>query len=746
MKNLIKKAFLVVLCLLLVMSFAACGDGAVLTDPIAFDEDHPVNKEDSFVAAENDQFQLKWDASTKRVVLFDKANNTNWSATPSDIFETQLDEFGDPITNNPKLETTLMVEYVETNNFTIKTANSYVQSLNRGTYALEKIENGFKITYYFDSLGISIPVEYTLKKDSIAIGVDPSQITEDGTNLVYRIHIAPFFCSVPNIKEDAYIFYPSGNGALIYADTETEVGTSFEYDVYGGDSMYMPTIALYNSNTESIRMPVFGAKNGNSAVMAIINEGAETASIYADIGDSGFGHTTIYPIFNIRGKQTTSKAVNNATQFSDQYSHAKIEVSYYPLYNENANYVGMANKYREYLVNEKGLEDKQEKSSVSLSLIGGTQVPDSFLGVPTTSLFATTTVTQAGEIIKDFDQSVNQSVVADLFGFGASGVDVGKPGGGLTVGKTIGTEKQVKALANQCKEDGVDLFFNYDMMYLNSKGSGITPTNGGAAKGPSHTYNKKMAYYLGHGGRSNGSSYYHIGRLELPAFANSVIEDCKSMGVSGFSSHNLFSTVYSDCADNRYIAAGNMDNDVTAILNAAKESGLLLLGHSANDYAAALSDYIVEAPIHSNFYNLFDEDVPFYQIVLKGYVPMYGTALNTVSDTNLALLRCIESGSGLRFSFINNHSVEILPSNYQMFATRLYADYKDRMVEIANSTAELYNAIADAKIKDHKILADGIRCVTYDNGTVVYVNYSKKAYESEHGTVNAGSYIYAKGV
>lgn len=746
MKNLIKKTFLVVLCLLLVMSFAACGDGALLTNPIVFDEEHPVIKEDSFTAAENDQYQLKWDASTKRIVLYDKLNDVNWSSTPSDIFEPELDEFGDPITNNPKLETTLMVEYIETNNFTVKTANAYVQSLNKGTYALEKIENGFKITYYFDTLGISIPVKYTLNKDGVSFGIDPSQIAEDGSNLVYRVHFAPFFCSVPNIKEDSYLFYPSGNGALIYADTETEVGTGFEYDIYGGDNMYMPTVALYNSNVETIKMPVYGAKNGNQAVLAVINEGAETATLYTDIGDSAFGHSTIYPIFNIRGKQTASKAVNNATQYSDQYSHAKIEVTFYPLYNENANYVGMANKYREFLINEKGLEDKQEKSSVSLSLIGGTQVPDSFLGVPTTSLFATTTVEEAGEIIKDFSGSINQDVVADLFGFGASGVDVGQPGGGLTVGKTIGTAKQVKALAKECANNGIDVFFNYDMMFLSSKGSGITPTNGGSAKGPSHTYQKKQGYLLGHGGRSNELKFYHVSRLELPGFAKKVINNCKSLGVTGLSSHNLFSTVYSDCADNRYVAAGNTANDVSAILKSAKESGLALLGYSANDYAAALSDYIVEAPIHSNFYNLFDEDVPFYQIVLKGYIPTYGVAINTVTDTNLAVLRCIEAGSGLRFSVINTHHVDLLPSNYQMFATRLYSDLKDEMVEITNATADLYDAIADAKIKEHKILADGVRSVTYDNGVIVYVNYTKKAYESAHGTVNAGSYIFAKGV
>ena len=745
MKNLIKKAFLVVLCLLMVVSFAGCGKKGSLVNPLPFDPDHAVNMADSFIAAENEQYQLKWDAETKRIVLYDKINDVNWSSTPRDVFEPQVDEFGDTIKNHPKLETTLMVEYIETENFTVKTENALVQSINKKNCAFEKLDNGFRIIYYFNK-GFSIPVDYTLKEDGFSIGIDPSQITEDGSNLVYRVHIAPFACSVPNIAEDSYLFYPSGNGALIYADNEEEVGTFYEYDVYGGDSMYMPVIASNLSNNETIKLPVFGAKNGDFALMGVINQGAEVATLLTDIGDANLAHSTIYPVFSIRGKQTTAKAANNSTQYTDQYTHAKIEVTYYPLYNENANYVGMANKYREYLIEEKGLVDKEEKASVSLSIIGGTEIPDSFLGIPTTSLFATTTVTQAGDIIKDFSSNINLSVVADLFGFGVHGVDLGKPGGGLGIGGTIGTEKQVQSLASTCKDMGVDLFFNYDMMYFSSNGSGLTTTNGGAARGPSHTYQKKDAYYLGHGDRNRSNSYYHIGRLELADFSTKVISHCNSLGVYGFTSNNLFNTVYSDCVDNRYIAGGNMANDASAIIKSVKESGLAIMGNSANDYAAAISDIIIDAPIHSNFYNLFDEDVPFYQLVFKGYTSTYGVALNTVTDKNLALLRCIEAGSGLRYSVMNTYSVDLLTSDYQIFATRLYSDLKDDMIETVNSTADFYEAINDAKMINHQILADGVRRVDYDNGTVVYVNYSKQAYESEHGTVEADSYIYVKGV
>ena len=188
-----------------------------------------------------------------------------------------------------------------------------------------------------------------------------------------------------------------------------------------------------------------------------------------------------------------------------------------------------------------------------------------------------------------------------------------------------------------------------------------------------------------------------------------------------------------------------MANDVTTIFNAAKNKGLGVLSYSANDYAAVMSDYIIEAPIHSNFYNLFDEDVPFYQIVFKGYIPTYGTALNTVTDDNLALLRCIESGSSLRYSVINNYSVDLLPSDYQIFGSSLYSDIKEKMFATINDTSDFYDAICDAKIVDHVIINEKVRKVVYDNDTVVYVNYGKNDYQTEDGVVSAKSYFYVKG-
>ena len=56
------------------------------------------------------------------------------------------------------------------------------------------------------------------------------------------------------------------------------------------------------------------------------------------------------------------------------------------------------------------------------------------------------------------------------------------------------------------------------------------------------------------------------------------------------------------------------------------------------------------------------------------------------------------------------------------------------------------NLVEGADIANHEIIEKGINKTTYSNGTVVYINYTKDAYETENGTViEADSYVVERG-
>ncbi len=749
MKSFFKKSLILVLCLVMVLSLSACSkkNKDELIDPIVFDENHENNISDSFVITnDSSAYELRWDAENYRILLVNKETGRISCATPSNLLESRTDESGFPISNHPKLEGNIIIEYIDRlNNYVTKTANGYVQSLKYNTYSIEKTAdgNGFKLIYYFDKAKISVPVIYSLLDDGLKMTIVPEEITETEDNIISKISISPFFCSIPNIDDDAYLFYPSGSGAIIEANNSNEISTYLSDEVYGKDALEGEYMRVSWTASESVRLPVYGAKNGDEGMLAVISEGAETAIINADIGNANIGYSSLYATFKIRGSNTASK-VANGLQYSEQYAYTPMSVNFYPLDGEEASYVGMANRYRQYLIEEKGMVDKEENASASISLVGGTMLDTSFLGMPRTEVYATTTVKDAQTILTDLNEQLKIPVIADLYGFGSSGVDAGKPAGNLEIAKNIGNEDQVKSLAAKCKELGIDLYFDYDLLHFTENGVDLTITNGGSAKGPGRIYTRWYSYELGTS--TSAIHSYLVGRKELPVLAEKAAKHAMSMDVQGISFRKITSRAYSDYSYNRSIAKANMGNDVTDIMKKMNASGLKVLGNQANDYAAINSDAIIDVPISSNKYTVFDYDVPFYQLVFKGYVPMYGVAINTTTDHNNALLRCVEGGANLKYTVMNNYDNDLLTSRIQIFNSLVYDDNKEEIISVVNGNAEYFNAIANAHIAYHECINRDVRKIVYDNDVVVYVNYGDKDYESDMGKVAAGSYIYGKGV
>ena len=748
MKKIFIKSLTIVLCLAMVLSLAACNSSAnVLVDPLVFDENHNNLTSDSFVISKDSSvYELVWDAEKYRIILRNKETGEEFCTTPSERLEERLDENGFPIANNPKLDTNIIIEYIDTeSNHAIKTANGYIRSLKQNTYSIEKTAdgNGFKLIYYFDNASISVPVIYTLLDDGVKMTIVPEEITEGSGNLLHMVSISPFFCSVPNVDDDAYLFYPSGSGAIISANNSGEVSRHFSAEVYGGDALEREHTDIFANPIEYIRMPVFGAKNGDSAVLAIISEGADNALIEGDIGNDNIGYSSLYATFKIRGSNVAEKVINGI-QYSEQYAYTPMSVCYYPLSGDDADYVGMAYRYRKFLQEEKGMTDKADKASSGISFVGGSTLETSVLGVPTSEVFATTTITDAENILTELNEKLDIPIVADLFGFGSSGIEPGKPAGNLKIAKNIGSEVQARNLSSKCKELGIDLYFDYDLVHFTSNGLGLTVSSGGSAKGPGHVYSRWYSYKLGDS--QQGPMTYFVARAELAELANKAVEHTNSMNISGISFRKLTSFAYSDYDANRTIAKANMGNDVSEILKSANASGLKVLSNQANDFAAINSDAIIDVPISSTLLSIFDYDVPFYQIVLKGYVSMYGAAINMTTNRDLTVLRCIEGGSSLRYTLINNYKNDLLSSNTQIFNSLMYEDNTDEIVATVNAHSAFFKEIEEAHIIDHICINNDVRKVVYDNGVIVYVNYGDEIYTSDLGPVEAGSYLYGKEV
>ena len=89
-----------------------------------------------------------------------------------------------------------------------------------------------------------------------------------------------FLTSATDVEyDDGYMFIPDGSGALINLDSTKVKEYHYSASWYGGDRLINST--TYNSVNPQMMMPVFGMKTSDSTVLAIIENGAEAATLDA---------------------------------------------------------------------------------------------------------------------------------------------------------------------------------------------------------------------------------------------------------------------------------------------------------------------------------------------------------------------------------------------------------------------------------------------------------------------------------
>lgn len=746
-----KRIFSIILCLFLLFGLTACGEGEFTPSQKAFDTKAATSVlTEGEIIAQNSKYAMEYAAEYGSVRLVDVASGTKWDICPKSTGEVQYNAFGMPISDHVFLQSAIEVGYMDPTvrgggNYSATSMDAVVEG---GRTVVKKIENGVTVEYYFDGQKIMIPVDYVLKDDYLSVSIDSTKIQEENLRVTY-VSLAPFLNSVENNTENSYLFIPSGSGALTNVDSYNEQGIKYSAYVYGDD--YAMEDKYIPNDEKSIRMPVYGYKSGDKGGFTIIDSGAETALINSVVGSTAYKFSAIYPSFQLRGYTNHEARTFKQTYFANIYPENMIEgtfsIRFYPLSGENANYNTMADIYRDYLVNEKGLTKTGEEKAMSVSLIGGTQITKSFLGVPYQTVYATTTVDQANSIITELSESIDNLSVK-LKGFGSTGVDIGTIGGGFTVNNNIGSASKLKNLSSLCAEKGIDLYFDYDLVRFNSSGSGFSHysdsvMNSGIIKAEQYVTDKAN--------RSNltDKAYRMLRPINFTDAVSKALEQNSKWNIGGVSLETLTSWAYSDYSDPNTTVDFNARHGYSAAvveaLKQVKENKQQLMSTDANDYAALASDLVVDAPVTSDNGYAFSEDVPFYSMVFKGYIPMTSESINLAIEPQRMILGAVEGGIGLNYTVINQWDNKLIDADYPYFFSTVYSGVKEDIIATYSDLADYYESINGAKIVSNTVISSGVHCTVFDNGVTVYVNYNNSAESTPAGECAAQSYIITGG-
>ena len=740
-----KKRISVVLFAVLLLLTSGCSPKNTAVKSVPFDKDAESSSPENDSIAENERFSLSWDSTNMSVVLTDKKSNTKWGTSPIDGGEVQYDEFGMPIKRHPQVESALSVDYMDSASGTVNTVISYTGAVQDGRIRCAGADNGIRVEYYFDEAEFMIPVDYTLEEDSVKITVDPAGI-EEGANKILSISLAPYFCSLANDDGSDYFMVPFGSGGLVYPKAVSQSGSLYSSAVYGRDL----SEELWDdiATTEEVRMPVYGVKKGSSAVCAVIESAADSAAVEVRYGSTGTGYSAVYTKFNYRSSVSNTiklfYSVSTENQVaSDVHISEKMTVGFYPLSGDKADYNGMVEVYRNYLKGNGYLSGKANDTALHLQMIGGVMTQESFFGVPYKRLYATTTLKDALEIVKDIKETAGNGLSVSLKGFGKTGIDIGKIAGGYGIGSSLGGVSDLKSLSKYCNQENIPLYMDFDLINYKKSGGGVSRIFD-SVKGVSGKTAYQYDFQIAALGRLDYTKYQLLQRSKLTGVADKAIKKAEKWQLTGVSFGSLSSTSYSDFSDksdDSYCSKSGMSADVENIVKNLKKQNLKFCAEYANDYAAVNADAVIGAPIKSDESDIISEDIPFYQMVFKGYVPLNGESVNLEDDINKAILRSVEGGCGLTFTVVNSYDTALVKTGERVFFNSLYSDLKDNIVSASARLEKYYAAVNGAAVSEHEIMANGLRKTVFDNGTAVYVNYGTEAVKTDAGTVNPNDFL-----
>ena len=726
----------------LLLGFAGCGDSAAPPSPA--DNAAAVQKGEaittSSVVTENENFTLSWDDEKKAVFLTDKHSGRVWGTMPSELLQQTEGARGHVLS-----QAALVLEYIEPNALGVSSITSTVGAVRNGRVLAYSAKDGLYIDYHFDDLGITVPVTYQLLADGVRMACVPANITE-GENRVSAVGLAPMMASVPNNTEDSWLFVPSGSGALIGVDS-TSMGRTYREEVYGADPAH--NVLVTPANSRGVRLPVFGVKQGGDALLGVISSGASTASIEAQAGNDRVKFSSVYASFAIRGIETVEDAKVGTPRYIQIFSEEKnseplIAVDYYPLSEQNASYVGMARRFRQYWIDSGVDLQKTAEQPLYLNILGGIQLRQFFLGVPYRATSALTTLEQVHAILDDVREGTGEQPIVKLVGFGNGGLDALQPAGGLTVDRAMGNIDELKNLIAHCKEQNISLYFDFDLLHFSKSGNGVRRLFD-TAKAPNRQVTRLYPVHLSL--RNPNMAYpasYLVGHSKLESLAAEAIAAAKEWGLTGISFNSVSNTAYSDYGYAGGAVKSGADNRHAALMRAAANAGFSVTASEANAYAIADSVCLFDVPLSSSRQDAIWMDIPFYEMVFKGYVPMGSEPVNMSSDPWETVLRAAEAGCGLTYTLTGSFEKELLDSSLTMPGVTYYEDNLAGIKEQTGRISELLERVSAAEIVSHRITGE-LREIRYDNGTTVLVNYGETAAATAYGEVPAQDFQLVSG-
>ncbi|MGN0553666.1 MAG: DUF5696 domain-containing protein [Oscillospiraceae bacterium] len=708
----------------------------------ASDEEVVIRTEEEALAAaelvaENDKLALYVNKSEVTLALVDKNTGKIWWSNPINA-----DASSGKKAQIQELKAGMVVTYGEPSKRKTTTANSKV----KGKAKISNVSNGITITYKYNAAKITVPVTYTLEDDYLKLSVNTSEIKEeDGDKLTTKLAFMTTF-GAATTDESGYFVIPDGSGALINFNNGKTGLKTYSSKVYGRD--ITPVEQTAPAVTEQIYLPMYGIVKGNSGMMVVADKGDTAASINAYVsGQNKTDYNSCYFDFEIRTSDEYQMGASNDTPLKVFEKRGilvpEIEVRYYPVSNSDKSdidYVDIAEKYRDYLTSDYGVTKSESVKDVPLyvDLYGATLKKESVLGLPVTMQHAATTFDEAKDILAELNADGADNIVATYNEWTSADIsekvsDKAKPA------SKLGGKSDFNDLLSYAESNNISIYPNVQNLTFKSGNGYWTITD--TAIRVSNAYSRQFTYDLAYGIENK---FYDAMSLLAPKAYEKMFDNLaksySKYGLNNISVGSASTVIYGDYG-RKATSREMMKSIVQEGYQKLDDQVGSVLADGANAYVLPYVDRITDVPLNSSKFDIFDADIPLYQIVMHGLKSYSTAAVNGQAQIGDVILSAVAAGSSVNFDLMAEEANELKDTRYDVY---FYADaeyWKKDAASVYTFVKEILSDVSEEQITGYKMLPNGNTETTYSNGTKITVNYADRTVTKGSNTYSLYDYI-----
>lgn len=600
----------------------------------------------------------------------------------------------------------------------------------------------YSVSSNSDKAIINLTLVYRLENNKLVVEIPHDEIEYKTAYPLTNISLLPYF-GAGSTEDEGYLLVPEGSGAVINFNNGKSKQSAYYANVYGWDYDQKRDAVVDETR---VSIPVYGIANGDSAFVAIMEEYSTIATIQADVSGRRHSYNYAYASYEIVHGDTmdiSAKSDRTIMAFEKKLPEGSTVQSY--TFIDSTDYVDMAKVYREYLQEKYPELQKVEETElpVAVELIGAIDRVKQILGMPIKRPEVLTSFGEAKTLIEEMLADGYENLSIRYSGWMNGGVTHSLPKDiDLTSG--MGGKKALKALMEYANSNNVDIYLNgrTQFEYDSNIFDGFIRSRD-AAKYISREITELSAYsniFFGEMSTDRQETY-HLLRPSVCVELMDNLAEAAAKYNAGVAFEDTGYLLSADYNPRRTVTREESMKLQMEELAKIKSEGTPIMISAGNEYALMYADIITNVDLDGKDYQILDYKIPFYEIALHGLINFTGDAINLADDARDMVLKSAETGAGLSFAFMYEASDILQNTEYMEYFSTDYSQWKDIAKKYYLRYKEEMAGLNNQFITNHKVLAVGVTATTYEDGTVVYVNYNTSDFKNGALEIPAKDYL-----